>query len=985
MDTLSFFEKILPSQGLYVLACFKPGSGKPSHINCKSLAELTAAAQRLDARGVQVFQACASFKEPLSQVVRVDGKDVQANRTRKADNAAFVRAQWLDIDVGPNKDYPTRKEALLALAGACRTLRIPAPMLVSSGRGIHAYWTFEKDLPAAQARILSATVANALNAIGFKHDQSRTADLASILRPVGSHWRKDGEVEVTLLRDAPPVSAKSFIKALAPYIQRKAVEPSNFGTEWGTGIEKTYPPSSATRIIQFCPSMKYVVDEGGDVPEPHWRLMLGLVKHTVEGEAKAHEWSQGHPQYDFDETQQKLDNWTTGPSLCEKFAEFGQCEGCRFRGKVKSPIQLGYTEDAPAAPTEEPKAPATAFAVVGEQDDGPPLLENVDQYACKSPNELPFWVAHYRWSGVALERRFTDEDGVVNWVPFCNTLFYPYLRYPLEDGTAAIKVCARLNTTQEKWRKFEVQAKTLAENQTFATAMGAYETYAVGKGGKEHMRQYMQDMLHSVMNHNIETTMHNTFGWTDNGFVMGTSKITTKGVEPVYLNKRIPQVLQTDFGTAGTARDWADLINTIYNRPGAEPYQFLIAAAFGAPLIKLLNNAMWHGIPIALTGQGGLGKTTTCKVACSMYGDPSLFTVTANENGSTMNALIQRVALFSNLPIVLDEMTGRSTQDFGALMYALSNGKPKGRLRADGSIINEELSWDTISFVTGNTNITGLLSTLERNMAEATQLRCFEISLPEEYNAKVFGDINAKDIIETQLLGRNYGVVGREYLQYVLKHREKIANSLARARAKVNPTSHDETRERFYLDLMVTALLGAQIAQKLGYLNFDLKALQVWAVRHIRSLRNTRSAATLTPEDHLQDFLASLNGRTVVTKWFRDGRVHRDKTNEFVDESRLRNPIARHAVEDRVFMVTTSGLAEWCKERGIAAGWLKDELDKRGYVVPPIGKDLYRDRITKGTNIAGAPAAVLKFEYDRIADSPALPKAETQGKLKVVK
>ena len=146
MDTLSFLQKILPSQGIYVLAAFRNGMDRsPAHYNCKSLEDLARLARKVDDAGVQVFHACASFAEERKVPTKADPSKLR-NATRAADNVAFTRSQWLDVDVGPTKDYPTRKEAVQAVAELCRTLRIPAPMFVASGRGLHCYWPFTKDL-----------------------------------------------------------------------------------------------------------------------------------------------------------------------------------------------------------------------------------------------------------------------------------------------------------------------------------------------------------------------------------------------------------------------------------------------------------------------------------------------------------------------------------------------------------------------------------------------------------------------------------------------------------------------------------------------------------------------------------------------------------------------------------------------------------------------------------------------------------------------
>jgi Family of unknown function (DUF5906) len=106
------------------------------------------------------------------------------------------------------------------------------------------------------------------------------------------------------------------------------------------------PPSSALKIVNNCPTLAHVASARGAVSERLWRSMLGVVKNTTEGEALCHEWSKGDPRYDQHKTQQKIDRWTRGPTLCETFRKIddAKCHGCMQR--CKSPIQLGHPDDA---------------------------------------------------------------------------------------------------------------------------------------------------------------------------------------------------------------------------------------------------------------------------------------------------------------------------------------------------------------------------------------------------------------------------------------------------------------------------------------------------------------------------------------------------------------------------------------------------------------------------------------------------------------
>ncbi len=914
MNTRQFLETILPDNGVYVLAVGRPGRDTLFNVKCDTRADLAQAALFHDQKGSTVYHACASY---------ADGTLPPNAGLRKVENAAFTRALWADIDVGPGKPYSSARDAGVALKLTCQQLALPMPYIVRSGRGLHIYWVYDTDIPADMAAPYHAAFAQAARNHGFGIDENITTVLASVLRPVGSHWRKEDPArEVRLHYAARPISFARIEDALRDFLVAPALPDDD--EEWGLG-ERPYPPTSARQLIKLCPAAAEVAEARGAVSEPLWRAVIaGLVKFTVEGEALAHEWSQGDPRYSEVETQRKIDNWSKGPARCTFIeAAGGACTGCHYRGEITSPIRLGQImadevaveDDAASTPPEPPRT-----------------LDDLMAFANKSPEKVPFWPKRYHWDGTVLQHAVKDEHGAVEYVPFCDRLVYPYMRYRQEDGTSALRMCADGRGPRAgRWREFDLPTQAIAD-ATLPAQLAAYETFLIGKHGGSHMRAFLQDMIHQLEHRGLETKTINSFGWEDDGFVIGSSLISANGELPVLLGSLVPDDLRQHLGVKGEIETWVDLVDHIYNREGAEPYQFLICAAFGAPLVKLVASDLWHGIPIALTGESGLGKTTTCQVACSMYGDPARFAISAHEAGTTMTALIHRLATMRNLPLIMDELHGMRAADLPTLLYALSNGKPKLRQRQDGSPQGVGRMWDTLSFVTSNQGVNNILGTFDAHRAEATQLRVLEIALPKNFNQDVFPGINAKQLIEGDLLQQHYGAVGRKYLQFLVANRERIATRLQRMRAKFVPDDMEMTRERFYYDALASAMLGGMIAKGLGLLRFDVDRIQKWAMSHIRSLRTVRAAALPSFDDQVQSFLSSLVGRTVVTRHFprRSQRV----APEHIDLRSLRDPIARYAVEDNLLIVTTAGLRDWCRENAIDAGRMVDRLHGHGYIRP---------------------------------------------------
>ncbi len=961
MTTTEFLRKVLPESGVYLLAAFWFGKdGGPTHYPFTDLQEMSRKAAAIDKRGIEVYHACASYITGDTKKVSPNRRALPAKSPRVARNAHSIRAQWMDIDIGGEDDpYSTQRDAAKALAAMCKKLSVPGPMIVSSGRGLHCYWRFNRDVPADEAKPLMRAFARAARDAGFQHDTKRTADVASVLRPVGTTWRKEGEKPVKVLRDAQPIDPDEFYAKFEAYVvpDRAPVD-----DEWGSG-GREYPPSSGMKILRHCRTMAHVAKRKGDVQEPLWRDMLGLMKHTSEGGKLAHAMSKGHPAYDRGETQDKLDRWEAGPPTCESIAlNSDKCRRCPHHGKLSSPIHLGYEDPeqapVPVQPTQEPaQQPKQATPTQGPA----PIQQSAVSYAMRLPGSVPFWPKRYRWDGTQVSvfhRDPTDPADPGKWVPMLSKLVYPHMRYPDEDGTMMIRCSYLMNPHRSDWREFDIPAKTLAENKSFANALGAHEVYPMSTPLARH---FFQDVIAQMQDMGIETKAYNCFGWHDGGFVIGTTSFSGSGADPVFLSDKLPPECHQDFGVSGTSQEWSELIDEIYNRPGAEPYQFMICAAFGAPLIKLVESNLWHGIPIALTGEGGLGKTTTCLAATSMYGDPSNFYTSTNDDGTTMNALITKVGIMRNLPLVLDEMTGRKTDELQGMLYALSNGRPKQRNRPDGTLIGGNLTWDTFTFITGNMNITAMLAQLDRNRAEATQLRCFEIPLQDGFNDRVFSGLNAKEMIEHRLLGNNYGAAGREYLQYIIKHRKAVAEKLQKLRSKFAPVTRDETRERFYNDTIATALMGGLLAKKLGLIDFDMKAVQAWAQAHIKTLRTNRHNNLSTVGDVLGKFLSELHNRTVVTEHFTASKIR------FEVDSSIKNPVARVATEDKKFYVAHAHFTEWCGRNNVNPAWFKDELDKEGHLVHEMGATPDRKvSIFKGTSLPTTQVRVLELDYDML-------------------
>ena len=130
------------------------------------------------------------------------GETKRRKRWRTADNALGASCFWVDIDCGAGKaaegkGYIDRKAAIDALVEWYKAVGLDKPnVLVNSGGGIHAYWTFERFIEKAEwtalAESLKALTQNPGGDIKpLRADGSRTADIASFMRMPGTTHLKD--------------------------------------------------------------------------------------------------------------------------------------------------------------------------------------------------------------------------------------------------------------------------------------------------------------------------------------------------------------------------------------------------------------------------------------------------------------------------------------------------------------------------------------------------------------------------------------------------------------------------------------------------------------------------------------------------------------------------------------------------------------------------------------------------------------------------
>jgi len=172
--TNGFLAKVLPHSGIYMLFLIK-GKAK-FHKSYTSIDAMASAVEWFERSGHTVYHACGAFHTETS---------------RQAENAAQFRSFFFDLDCGfqkanEGKGFIDKAAACNALKDFCKKLGLPKPTIIDSGGGLHVYWTLKDDIEADEWLSVATKLKQLTKFHKFTADDTRTADRASLLRPVGA-------------------------------------------------------------------------------------------------------------------------------------------------------------------------------------------------------------------------------------------------------------------------------------------------------------------------------------------------------------------------------------------------------------------------------------------------------------------------------------------------------------------------------------------------------------------------------------------------------------------------------------------------------------------------------------------------------------------------------------------------------------------------------------------------------------------------------
>lgn len=925
MKHVDLLSKVQPADGWFAVLGIK-GERDVRQKLVATREEVDAITEKYVAEGRNVFFGVAKY---------------ETGQNRQKENVKALRAFWVDIDCGPTKATPSEKTGrpdgyidqsagIAALKQFCKTVGLPRPLLVNSGRGVHAYWPLTRDVTRQEWEPVANRLAELCVTQNFYVDPS-VFEVARILRIPGTFNFKDNPPkEVTVISDADPVDFEEFRDTLGVKPMREMEIPERRKSN----LSEKLQDNNITRFSKIlrrsakgdgCQQLVSAYMERATLSEVRWFDALSVAKFCVDRDTAIQKMSHGHPDYDPARTLDKIKH-ITGPHNCGTFERNnpGGCYGCPYFGKIKNPIVLG--KEVAEAETEDGN-----YVVPDEGEADVPLDLRIPEYP------LPF--VRGKNGGIYLKPEKDEE------LP---TLVYEhdlYLVKTMTDPKEGDVLVMRLHLPKEGIREFTITQKQAVGDAGELRKVLASRGVAATEKQFKFLVLFVVMSLKAIQHKRKAELMRMQFGWADNDskFIVGDQEITADGVyhsPPSSATREIAEHM----GASGSYEKWQEVFN-LYGREGLEPHAFAALSAFGAPLFKFTGQS--GAILNVIHPNSGTGKTTILHMCNSVWGHPKELCAI---KGDTANAKTLHLGLMNNLPFCVDEITNMSPTALSEMAYNMSQGRGKHRMKASSNELRmNNTKWQTISLCSSNSSFYEKMGIL-KNSPDGEMMRLLEYKI--DYHSAIPTEY-AKEMFDHQLL-ENYGHAGVIYIQWVINNLEEVKNTLKVVQKKIDRELKLTQRERFWSAEVAANITGGMIARRLKIIDWDMKRIYEFASDIIKETRKDVAPPQISSTSILGDYLNRHIHNILVV----NDAVDKRSNIEVFPDLEPRGPLhIRFEPDTKRLFVDYKHMREDCVRAQINFKQFLADMKKIGAYI-----DTGTKRLSKGMKVSTLPVYAIEFD-----------------------
>ena len=933
-----FYEKALPTQGVYCASGLTK-DGILKNRFAETFNDLLSIIDRLKGSGQDVFVSPGSF----------DGF------SRKAENSIYFRSFFVDLDIGA-KGYASKADALDALAKFVEEVDLPPPVRLDSGRGIHAYWIFDTDVPTEEWKPYAEKFKARCIAGGLRIDPVVTADAARIMRcPDTLNYKTEPPSPTRLIDDqineysfdmfkdfllagerAPDTKdeIQPYVKDILSTIAKGLDEDSAAILEQKRDNYEYLFQIIAERSLSGdgCAQIDYALRNAETLGYNEWIAALQTAWKCDDGEEAIHLLSEDHPGYNREKVIKKAATFDA-PRTCDKYAEEfpDRCNGCQYRGKINTPKTLGRRlKDAPIINIGTAITPIPV-----RQTPNPQKIPVFPQFLEPFSRGINGGIFYNPPPKV-------DKSGKKTYLPpfeiIPNDVFPTKRMYSPLDGD-----CLMMKNIlpHELTREFLLPMSTAYTPDLLTKVMTANGVYFQTDSTK-HVKDYIVKWGQYMQKTEAAEIMRMQFGWTEdfNGFVVGQNEIKRDGTVVQAASSPFIHALAKLMKPKGDYAVWKTAVNKL-NLPSLELHAFGLLCGFGSPLMRYTST---NGATISFTGKSGNAKTGALFAALSVAGAPKETSVFE----ATNNALVNRALGMHSLLFGLDEVTNKHVKELSQFIHQISSGR--GKIRMQSSVNAErplELTSAMLAIITTNEPIYDKLS-VEKASPDGEVARLIEFTIHKPKILAERPELGA-EIFET--LNHHYGHAIYDYIKKVFELGDvEVLARMEKWRQRFKKDYGDDVANRFFDNLVAADFAGGEIAIEAGIIDLDLERIYHKVMEAFISIRdNTIKINDIDYKALLGDFLNKNHAGVLVL----DG-------SKVTTEPRL-SLVARVEIDDQLCYVSKTVFKQYLAELRVSSSEYEHGM-KALNMLPFVGKK----RLSTGwkAGMSTPPINVYGFKID---------------------
>lgn len=926
MRAQDFLASVLPSSGIY--CAVELSTAKKEHVFTHTLDGLVDAANSFDTKGLDAYFALASF----------DGAG-----KRTSEHALKIRSLFLDIDcngVKGDKEYASKSEGATALSAFLADTGLDSlgtPCIISSGGGLHVYWPLSEDADIEVWRTVAENMKRLCRRMGFKIDHSVTADSSRILRMPGTrNYKKDKPRTVKIMVEA---SGAFNLKAIADILRE------NLGSETYTPPTPTIdlpgtrpapaPTANSVKLIENsitlfknieeataanrgCAQLAYYKDHAADDGmEPLWYAFISIAKKCDDGFDRAKALADMHP-YTHERLVEKW-NHSKGPTPCIKFdtINHGVCTGCPHFSKITNPLALGRE----TLTTTEPE-------VITAQKE---VATNVFEEVILNKPIPPKGFSYGSKGGI-----FKDVivEGVKSAVMILSYDLFLVDILSVENEHLVHMAAVRPTGTVDI---IFPQKAVVSKDETMKALAAQNIIAAAGADNDKNLFYYVRSCVEHASSNKVPVKVPSSYGWqSDKSFVWASTIYYPNGSQRYVPMPGLVNI-NTFCGTSGTFEKWRGAIDMLIHR---EFWDILTMSLVG-PASLLMEFTGFSGITYHMgSSESGTGKSLAQLVAASFFAQPERYRVTQSTSAV---AIQQRAGMLRNFPVITDEVTSKSRENFEWLpQYLLDKSQGKGKDRMQQGANEERVNkteWKNMDLFSSNTHVLDFLSGARKHSSQAEILRVLEMKLT--VILKDENGLSPNEVATIEALKDNYGVVGERIIKWLVTNRETAIDVLEKTLKGLKDEFKATNDERFWNagNSCIVAMVVLLGKKHMNIIDIPVKHVVASLLKMVQAGRAALKGSKRSAEDILNAYTRENYGKLIVVKYV-DG-VHEATLGGHgaIDESLTRSDIAgrvEHGVtpEHIDYYIEEGQLKKHCSAMSFGYSDMVDQLRKTpGYIV----------------------------------------------------